>query len=393
MIDERLLNTAIESALENLDITPAMFKEAEGHYKAIASFLSEKGVAAEISTFGSIATGTVTRPYSPDEESYFDFDVLCVRSDLDKNACKPSEVRQPIEKAIRSSDRYSPMAKTCNECITIEYVLNGKTGGFRLDINPCVNNIGNEPEITECSTWPLFSDNTVSIAQANSEEWLGSNPNGFVSWFKTENGRFAKAIRDTQRAKIFASSRNLFASIEEVPVELERTQLQRAIQFIKRSRDVHYHNASSQNKKPTSCVLMVLTCHAAESLPDEASAMEIVRAFTSMISTLEFKASLHEQSIIGTPGKWRLDNPVYEGNLIEQEWTDQDTEAMFAWNRALKNDLADLKRGGEFTYAATRSLLGKGSVSAAATKFIMEEQTLRSPNTISSTNKPWSRSL
>lgn len=150
MYDNEQLCKAIETALESLDITPTMFNEAEKHYKAMASFLNNSEADYDICTFGSIATGTVTRPYTPDEESYFDFDVLCKRTDLVKSECCPKDIRGSVEKALLTSERYKEMTELCDECLTIEYVQNGKEGGFRLDLNPCIDNEGSELEIADC---------------------------------------------------------------------------------------------------------------------------------------------------------------------------------------------------------------------------------------------------
>ena len=152
MYDDRQLNEAITATLESLDITPAMFDEAENHYKAVAEFLSGDGAEYDISPYGSIATGTVIRPYYLDRDSYFDFDVLCKRNDLKKAECGPNDVRKPVEDALMSSDLYKEITVPDDMCLTIEYVQNGKKGGFRLDLNPCVANEGCEPEISDCET-------------------------------------------------------------------------------------------------------------------------------------------------------------------------------------------------------------------------------------------------
>ena len=49
MYSEERLNDAIDSALESLDITPTMFNEAESHYNAMASFLSNNGMESDVS--------------------------------------------------------------------------------------------------------------------------------------------------------------------------------------------------------------------------------------------------------------------------------------------------------------------------------------------------------
>ena len=392
MYDERQVNDAVEAALESLDITPAMFREAEGHYKAMASFLCNNGAESDISAFGSISTGTVTRPYSEDEGSYFDFDVLCRRSDLSKDGCEPDDVRRPIEEALLGSDRYRDMTEACDECLTVEYVQNGKDGGFRLDLNPCVENTGDEPEIAGCETFPKYSSDTVSIARRNPDSWLGSNPQGLIDWFIDENERFAAISRESQRREIFRKGAGVYASVEEVPRNLERSSLQRAIQLAKRSRDVHYRNLPETVKRPPSCMLMVLIARASESLPDDASVLGIVRAFEAAMSEARTKALAGHDTVVGFKGSWRVDNPVYGGSLIGDGWTDADMDAFFRWSGLIAGDLRELALGGKRSRAAAEALFGKGDASAAALKMLPEATKVAAPAAIVGGHKPW-RSL
>jgi len=389
MYDDKKLNSAIEGALESLDITPAMFREAERHYKAVAEFLCGNGAESDISAFGSIATGTVTRPYSPDEDSYFDFDVLCRRPGLGKSDCKPGDVRGPIEDALMTSDRYRDMTEECDECLTVEYALNGKEGGFRLDLNPCIGNDGDEPEIAECETFPRYSSDTVSIARRNPDSWLGSNPQGLIDWFKDKNERFALASRTEQRRAIFSKGIGIYASVEEVPWELERSSLQRAIQLAKRSRDVHYHHLAGTAKRPPSCMLMALMVRTSEQLHDDATVLDIVRTFSAAMVEARAGASAKRETIMGTKGAWKVPNPVYAGNFIDESWTDRDMEAFFRWSYLIAEDLKELALGGERSKAAAQALFGKGPAAEASLKALPAASGIAAPTAIASGHKPW----
>ena len=69
---ETEINNILSKGANLLDITPSMFEEATSHYKAVGEFLGNHGVDADISPCGSILTGTVVRPYSDDDDEYFD---------------------------------------------------------------------------------------------------------------------------------------------------------------------------------------------------------------------------------------------------------------------------------------------------------------------------------
>ncbi len=57
---ERIKN--ITKVVEQLDISPSLYKNAIEKYKNLANLLSEKGLDANIYPQGSFALGTVVRP-------------------------------------------------------------------------------------------------------------------------------------------------------------------------------------------------------------------------------------------------------------------------------------------------------------------------------------------
>lgn len=121
-MNEIEINNILSKGANLLDITPSMFEEATSHYKAVGEFLGNHGIDADISPCGSILTGTVVRPYSENEDAYFDIDVLVNRPGFDSANNTPGEVRDPVDETLLKSDRYGNMAKEYDECITVEYV-------------------------------------------------------------------------------------------------------------------------------------------------------------------------------------------------------------------------------------------------------------------------------
>lgn len=163
-MNEIEINNILSKGANLLDITPSMFEEATSHYKAVGEFLGNHGIDADISPCGSILTGTVVRPYSENEDAYFDIDVLVNRPGFDSANNTPGEVRDPVDETLLKSDRYGNMAKEYDECITVEYVANGIEGGFRLDLNTCIDD-------KTCKTRQEYADSSVSMAWKNPERW------------------------------------------------------------------------------------------------------------------------------------------------------------------------------------------------------------------------------
>ena len=183
--NRQTLNEKLLKGAENLDITPSMFGEANTHYTTLSEFLQNNGIEADISIYGSIATGTTVRPWSEDEDAYFDFDALCKLTEAQDESASAAVIRKNIESLLQESDRYGGRTDVSDDCcITVSYVQNGKDGGFRLDLCACVDDEGyaDAPE--------PFND-SVQIAKKNGE-WMGSNPIGLVRWFKEANVPYSK---------------------------------------------------------------------------------------------------------------------------------------------------------------------------------------------------------
>lgn len=350
------ISKILEDGAYAIDITPSMFEEAKSHYSAMGSYLENNDIMANISPCGSIVMGTIVRPLLKDDNDYFDIDVIVKRMDLEKKHCTPSDVRDPVEDALRSSDRYKDRIENCDECITLLYVSNGKEGGFRLDLDACVADLAN-PKATACETHGDYADDAVAIAKKAPDDWLGSNPNGLCDWFLTENQRFANAGRMKRKEAVFSRNQTLYESVEEVPDLMDRSALQRAVQIAKRSRDEHYRMSRLDNK-PTSCVLTVLMAKVSKDLPDDASVLDILTSFTERLQRDKLLVELGESCLIGASGHWDLSNPVYDENMLDG-WGNSDVNAFFRWAETLGADLAGLQQSNAKKEAAAASIFGK----------------------------------
>ncbi|MFD0703253.1 nucleotidyltransferase family protein [Slackia equolifaciens] len=363
-MNETEINNILSKGAKLLDITPSMFEEATSHYKAVGEFLGNHGIDADISPCGSILTGTVVRPYSENEDAYFDIDVLVNRPGFDSANSTPGEVRGPVDETLLESDRYGNMAKECDECITIEYVASGIEGGFRLDLNTCIDDKTRK-------THQEYADSSVSMAWKNPERWHGSNPRGLCQWFIDKNERFAALGRAQRKARILEESRSLYASIEEVPDSLDRSEMQRAIQVLKRSRDEFYHRCGKSEKAPASCVVTVIVGRSSDHLPDNAKAIEFLESFIQYAKSLAATRS--------------LPNPVYDEDLL-QEWDDESFALLASWAEEIERSLSNLRcgtqaKGGAAVEAIFGSKIGKRAMPVTAAAI--------APSVVTP-SKPWS---
>ena len=311
----------LELNAEALDISRTMHEVATDHYRAVATFLENNGVIAHFYADGSFATGTVVRPYTVDDDAFFDLDVVGKRTDVEKRETTPSAVRGSFEGPLAESERYSGMLEPCDECLTLCYA----DGGFRLDVVPCV------------ADDVALPGDPIAIACGNTTEWLKSNPKGLVDWFMGVNSRFAIASATKNRRRAWMSNRDAYASIDEVPDWLVRTSLQRSIQVLKRSRDVFCHHANRGELIP-SCAIMVLVTSVARGLDAMSGIHDILSAVVNRL-TLEVREGLEGvEGMLGKAGSWHVEEPISGGNLLD--WNDDDARAFLRWLRDLRTSLS-----------------------------------------------------
>ena len=369
MADE--IEDILSRGANSLDITPTMFKEATSHYEAVGVFLGNNGIEADVSPCGSILTGTVVRPYSENDDAYFDIDVLVDRTGHLPQSTRPEEARRQVENALLDSDRYSGMATTCRECETVAFVANGTEGGFRLDLNTCVKS-RNGALVTSA-----HGEKSVAIAWKNPGEWHGSNPRGLCEWFIEKNERFAAAGRELRKAEIFEGSKGVFGSVEEVPDSLDRSAMQRAVQVLKRSRDEYYARCRKPEHKPASCVIMVIVGYLSDELADDTSIVDFLLQFAKRACTI----------LSVGPSTKALANPVYDENMIES-WEAIDFEIFSSWTKDISQNITDLREG----TPTKRSMAAEAVFGSKAGKkaFPISFATTAMPSAVTP-SKPWAK--
>ena len=205
-----------------------MFRNADEKYKAITKFLADCGIEADMYPQGSFAFGTVVRPNAKDPAASYDLDFIC-QVKGNRNDHTPSELRNRIEEALTSSKVYGGKLEVYKECFTIEYAdINGV--GFTIDIVPATDEASeNKSRLTQKSLVPQLIGTAIAVPKHNGERnysWLTNNPKGFKAWFDQINEPFLSFSRTAYRQNLFEQNTALFASVEEIPHELEKALME-----------------------------------------------------------------------------------------------------------------------------------------------------------------------
>lgn len=344
--------------ISNLDISPTMYRNATEKYKALAAYLEDYGLDADIYPQGSFAFGTVIRPSYKDPEANYDLDFIC-QLHLTRDDIAPSELRKMIQAALTSSDRYDGKVMVWDECFTIEYAdVNGI--GFSIDIVPATNEGAQQKhELCQLSPRPDLIETAISIPRHNGKQnynWLTNNPRGLKKWFDEINTPFLQYRASERRNAYFLENRANFDSVEEIPVELDRSAMQRVIQILKYHRDNYYHHLPRQDSdelKPISAIITVLVADISKSVDPAINVFDLLTYVLSELKIYslqqtmrfdEFQQNYRTRTVITRKNSvWTIMNPANPKDNLANKWNDNADipRYFFMWIQACYKDLVD----------------------------------------------------
>lgn len=319
----------ILSSLSDLDLSPTMEKNAREKYSALCIYLSEHGLDSDFQPQGSFLIGTTIKPYRNGKNHDYDLDVLAILK-RKKDETNAKTVKNDVGNLIKESRIYSEkLEKEDRNCWTLKYAEISNGIGFLMDLVPAVDeNDEIKSKIILSGVDASKVQKTVAITEKeNTYEWLTSNPLGFGDWFlEISNKHLTNDMKTKQYQTMPNDIRITFASIEEIPSYYYRSNLQRAVQFIKRHRDIYYDRSNLRDKKPSSILVSALV---ADCIKDKwfLSISEIVRTFVEC----------YKDKSISIMKNGKIFNPVdFRENLIE-EYTIERIKIMERWIESLNN--------------------------------------------------------
>jgi len=278
-----------------------------------------------IYTQGSFRLGTVIKPIS-DEEKY-DIDLVC-ELDLTKMEVSQKQLKNLVGFEIKSYVRANNMKNPAEEsrrCWTLNYADGTQ---FHMDILPCIPDSDAFKMILQSRGIPgsisnhaiAITDNTLPNYANVAEDWLRSNPKGYAEWFKERMKIQFEATRLIMAEAIRAKA-------EDVPEYKVKTTLQRAIQLLKRHRDIMFEQ--DPDDKPISMIITTLSAHA---YYNEA---ELCDALYSIINGMP-------DHILTKNGFPWIPNPVNPDENFADKWKEKPKKALnfSKWLVQVEEDLA-----------------------------------------------------
>ena len=319
----------LQAVTESLDITPTQMQLAKDRYQAVGEFLGEEGSILEkynprISPQGSFLLGTVVKPMA--DEDQFDIDLICLLELTNKEVTQ-EELKIMIGDRLKV--RYEKMMEEeKRRCWTIKYAESTK---FHMDVLPCIP----DPSFAiQYSTVPqLIADTSIQITDKNdkinyskySAEWKKSNPLGYYEWFKERMKEQFDKLK-LEKAQING------VQIDEVEDFEVRTPLQRAIQLLKRHRDVKYGN---DEDRPISIIITTLSAKAYNGESD------LYVALDNIVSNME---NYIERRFVNNKYEFWIENPINPDENFADKWneTDRKKQLFVQWLINVKVDILDV---------------------------------------------------
>lgn len=336
-------NTLFDFLVELLEIPKSHYERAEERYHSLSRWLHRdeskiRIFVPQICPQGSFRYGTVIRPLFRTEE--YDLDLVCQLGIL-KQSINQKDLKFLVGEEIKSyatANSFNDPAEEKPRCWRLNYA---DKVSFHMDILPCV---AEDQEflgrLLRAGVPTHFAETAVAITDRRhpnyaqvAANWFSSNPRGIARWFEKQMKPIAYS-----RIKSLVENR-AYASTDDVPTYEWKTPLQRAIQIMKRHRDVMF--ADSPEWKPLSMIILTLATHAYEGEPDVLAALKKVVA--------DMPRFIRSSSP-------RIPNPVNPAEDFADRWSkDSRFEQNFrAWHSQMQADLGDLERLGDVAKAAAK---------------------------------------
>jgi hypothetical protein len=251
-------NEIIKELSNVLDISETQRKEAEDRYNAVGSFLQSNNsflanYEPEIFPQGSFSIGTIIKPLKKDEE--YDIDLVCELKYPPYGLTQYNLKNMIGDRLKQSSNYYSMLEEESRRCWTLKYSVDTK---FHMDVLPSIPDEYRRQlfeDVLNEEVWKnalRITDNQDTHYNSNKiDHWPKSNPKGYANWFTNQIKNF------DQRKQVVAEE--LKMEVEEVPNWRVKTPLQRAIQIMKRHRDMMF---GDDDDKPISIIITTLAARA-----------------------------------------------------------------------------------------------------------------------------------
>ncbi len=300
------LGRVLNYIADSLDMPETLQEQAVVKYQEVGRWLADtesplQGNTPDVYPQGSARLGTLTKPVTDRDE--YDIDAVALLQ-VKKQSISQQELKQRIGDRLKQHPEYRVILVEKRRCWTLNF-----ESGLHVDVLPAIPDEEGLPE-------------SILITDRELTRWQHSNPKGYADWFWSR----MKSIFEEEKQTI---AKALQAEVEAVPDWKVKTPLQRAIQLLKRHRDLHFQH--DQDDKPASIIITTLAAWSYQ------GQMTLLDALTSMACTMPDHIELRK-------GVYWIANPVNGGENFADKWKEnpQRRHKFRTWLNKVNDDLKTL---------------------------------------------------
>lgn len=316
----------LQNLVENIAIPGSKYEDAKNNYESVGNWLADEKSKLnkynpQIYPQGSFALGTAVIPLEGCEH---DVDAVCLLQ-ADKEELTQEHLKELVGNRLKENAVYEKMLDPKNggrRCWTLKYA---DSRNFHIDILPAIpcNTVSFNKSTyrNEVEKYAIYiTDKEKSDYTKLSDNWLKSNPQGYINWFLNEMKNKTK----TTRIQNFACNE----SVEELPLYKRKHVLQKAIQLLKRHRDIKF---GSDEDKPISIIITTL-------------ATKAYAGEETLYDTLLNISRTMDKYIEKRNGVYWIENPVNSKENFADKWqeTPRKAKLFFSWLHSLNKLFEDL---------------------------------------------------
>ena len=275
------IDDLLDKMAEAVQLDDTRYDHMKTSYESVKDWIENdetffKPYNYDVYPHGSVRTLTTVKPFGKDE---FDLDIaIHLKSNTPHTPQRIyTELKRCME-AYAKNHRLKIEAK--NRCIRLDYA-----GDFHMDILPGIQE-------------SAFDQNKIKVPDRELGDWVSSNPRGYGDWFMGK----ANLVKESLLEKSMRA--------EKLPADnfKHKKPLQRAVQLIKRYRDIYFQKDDTYK---TSSI--ILTTIAGEYYQGEDSIFDTVNNIITSIRT-----HLNQPA-----GRLKILNPVNAEEDFTDKWDDE----------------------------------------------------------------------
>ena len=274
------LDSLLNEMAKEVQLDDTRYKRMITSYEAIKKWIESdekffKPYKYEVYPHGSVRIFTTVKPIGKDE---FDLDIVIHFKD-NTLLHSPMKIYTELKRRLNEHETYKNLLEPKSRVLRLNY-----SGDFHMDL---MSGIQDNP----------FDENKIRVPDRELGKWVSSNPRGYAIWF------MAKA----NLAKYSLLEKALRAEQIQADNFENKKPLQRAVQLIKRYRDIYFEKDGSYKTRS-----IILTTIAGQFYSGEESIFETVDNIIKKI-----------RSEFSFPQRIKIYNPVNSEEDFTDKWDDE----------------------------------------------------------------------